>query len=462
MENNLLKILITDDDLITTQKIANFLSEKKYKPFPVINPKEVLKIVKKENIDICILDVVLPEFSGIELLKAIKKSCPDVEVILISGYGTVDTVIEGLRYGAVDFIKKPFSLVDVEFAISRTKRYLDLQKRLEESENKNSLINLTLERSINRQVIGKSPQMKKVLQLAILAGKDNDINVLITGENGTGKEIIAHIIHHSSIRCNYNFATVNSAAIPESLLESEFFGYRKGAFTDAKSDKKGYFEMANKGTMFLDEIADMPLILQGKLLRAIENKEIKPIGGSKTIKVDVRIISASNKDISSLIKENRFRQDLYHRINTFQINIPPLRERPEDIEPLLKHFTEFFASRKNRAVPEIDQNVVKRLKKYSFPGNVRELQNMVERALLVSNNSKLNLSDFPLIVDQNTSVSVINDCFNIEENEKMLILNALKKFHYNQTRAAQVLGISRLSLIRRLEKFKININKTIN
>lgn len=462
MESSFLKILIIDDDLITTQKIANFLSEKKYTPFPVINPKEVLKIVKKEYIDICILDVVLPGISGIELLKAIKTSHPDVEVILISGYGTVDTVIEGLRYGAVDFIKKPFSLVDVEFAISRTKRYLDLQKRLEESENKNSLINLTLERSINRQVIGKSPQMKKVLQLAILAGKDNDINVLITGENGTGKEIIAHIIHHSSVRSNYNFATVNSAAIPESLLESEFFGHRKGAFTDAKSDKKGYFEMANKGTLFLDEIADMPLILQGKLLRAIENKEIKPIGGSKTIKVDVRIISASNKDIGSLIKENRFRRDLYHRINTFQINIPPLRERPEDIEPLLKHFIEFFASRKNRPVPEIDQNVIKRLKKYSFPGNVRELQNMVERALLVSNDSKLNLSDFPLIVEQNASVSIINDCFNIEKNEKMLILNALKKFNYNQTRAAQVLGISRLSLIRRLEKFKININKIID
>jgi DNA-binding NtrC family response regulator len=406
--------------------------------------------------------VVLPEFSGIELLKAIKAKHPDVEVILISGYGTVDTVIEGLRYGAVDFIKKPFSLVDVEFAISRTKRYLDLQKRLEESENKNSLINQTLERSINRKVIGKSPQMKKVLQLAILAGKDNDINVLITGENGTGKEIIAHVIHHSSIRSDCNFATVNSAAIPESLLESEFFGHRKGAFTDAKSDKKGYFEMANKGTLFLDEIADMPLILQGKLLRAIENKEIKPLGGSKTIKVDVRIISASNKDISNLMKQNRFRQDLYHRINTFQINIPPLRERPEDVEPLLKHFTEFFASRKNRPVPEIDQNVIKSLKKYSFPGNVRELQNMVERALLVSNNSILKLSDFPLSVDQYSSDAICNDCYNIEENEKMLILNALKKFNYNQTKAAQVLGISRLSLIRRLEKFNININKTIN
>jgi transcriptional regulator with PAS, ATPase and Fis domain len=288
------------------------------------------------------------------------------------------------------------------------------------------------------------------------------VNVLVTGENGTGKEIISRIIHFGSPRKKQVFAPVNSSAIPETLLESEFFGHVKGAFTDAREEKKGYFELANKGTLFLDEIADMPYTLQAKLLRAIEENRIKRVGSNKEIPVNVRIISATNKNIEELIDEKQFRIDLFHRINTIEINIPPLRERPEDVLPLLNHFVKDIAQRKRKKVPAISMALVSKLQRYHFPGNVRELRNMVERAMILSDSDTLKSEDFPLRgEDASNKLVVTSGTLNIDDHEKQLIESALKQSEFNQTKAATLLGISRDALKRKIKKFNIEIVKGI-
>jgi DNA-binding NtrC family response regulator len=303
--------------------------------------------------------------------------------------------------------------------------------------------------------------------MAIKVAHDKDASVLITGENGTGKEILARIIHYASDRKKQVFVPVNSSAIPDTLIESEFFGHRKGAFTDAKEDKKGYFEMANGGTLFLDEIADMPFSLQAKLLRAMEERKIQRIGGNKEIDVDLRIISATNKNIDQLIGEEKFRLDLYHRINTFIINIPPLRERPDDVEPLLQHFVDDLCRKKKKNTPVFDARLVQQLRAYSFPGNVRELRNLVERALILYDGHKLKPEDFVLSPgaghsEKEKSAAPGLDTLNLDEHEKTLIETALKQTGGNQIKAADLLGISRDALKHRLKKHGIMIHKTVD
>ena len=348
-----INILILDDEKKITDRIAEFLNKKPFEVFCAYTPSHAFDILNANTIDIIIIDVLLPEMNGIEVLAKVKKQFPDIEAIMVSGHGDMDMTINAMQKGAVDFLKKPFSSIDLQLAIERTSRYLRLQKRFNSEQNKNSIITRELETLIEKDFIGSSKVIRDVLNLAVQVGKDSDINALIVGENGTGKEIIARIIHYSSERKDKIFYPINSAAIPETLLESEFFGHRKGAFTDAKESKKGCFELADGGSLFLDEIADMPYSLQTKLLRAIEEKRIKQVGSEKEFSVDVRIISATNKDLEKLIDENKFRIDLYHRINNFVINIPPLRERVEDIEPLLYYFSEMMAKKKNRQLPII-------------------------------------------------------------------------------------------------------------
>ena len=456
-----LKILILDDDPGIIKKLSYYLSNKGFITITVDKPMKALELLDRQRIDICLLDIMLPEMNGLELLKIFKQKWPEIEVILISGHGTMDMVIQALQFGALDFIKKPFHFQDLDFAIARSRRFLNLQNRLHNVENHYSLITKELENSIEKEFIGISSGLRKVLDLAITAGQDNDISVIIKGENGTGKEIIARIIHYTSSRKNHPFFPINSTAIPDTLLESEFFGHRKGAFTDARDDKRGYFEMANGGTLFLDEIADMPVHLQSKLLRVIEEKKIRPLGSDAIFEIDTRILSATNRDIDAMIKENKFRQDFYHRINTLIIHIPPLRERPEDIEPLFRHFVKLFAQRKNRQIPTFDNSILKRLMRYHFPGNVRELKNIVERAFLVSKEGHLKLTDFFFNDWKKTRELAPNDNLNLEYNEKLLIHKALEKANFNQIQAAKYLGISRDSFIRRMRKFKIAIDKTV-
>jgi DNA-binding NtrC family response regulator len=455
-----LSVLVLDDEIRITEKVKQYLLKKDFETYCANEPEQAFQILAENQIDIVISDVLLPQMNGIEVLKKIKKEYPQTEVIMISGHGDVDTVIDAIRLGAVDFIRKPFRFLDVQLAIERTGKYISIQRQLSEKSEQISLISRELETKIEKNFVGTSDSIKHVLNLAMRAAKDKDVNVLITGENGTGKEIIARIIHYASERKKLPFFPVNSAAIPETLLESEFFGHMKGSFTGAFDNKKGCMELANGGTLFLDEIADMPLPLQAKLLRVLEDRKIKRVGGTREIYVDIRIISATNRKINTLVQDNTFRMDLFHRINTIQIDIPPLRERIEDIEPLLRHFVSFLAIEKNQAIPQIDDTVFQKLKVYPFPGNVRELRNMVERALILSDGDILTEKDFLISneeIDKNAPHTL-----NLDENEKNLIKIAMEKANYNQQEASEILGISRDALKRRLKKYKFKISKEMN
>ena len=459
-----LKVLVLDDEVGITEKMERHLTRKNFTVHTANNSRTAFAILEKHPIDIALLDFMIPhDLNGIEILKRIKAGYPATEVIMVSGQEDIDIVIEAQRQGAIDFVRKPFNFHEILFAIERTGKFVQLLNKLQSVEDQKSLISRELESMVERDFIGTSPVIKKVVDMAIRVAHDKDASVLITGENGTGKEIIARIIHYASDRKKSIFVPVNSSAIPDTLIESEFFGHKKGAFTDAKEDKKGFFEMANGGTLFLDEIADMPFSLQAKLLRAMEERKITRLGSSLEIAVDIRIISATNKKIDKLIKEENFRLDLYHRINTFIINIPPLRERPEDIEPLLKHFVADLCSKKKLQIPEIDKGLLGQLTRYAFPGNVRELRNMVERALILSDGEILTQEDFAIKFEdpKEEKEKPRFQSLNLDENEKTLIDAALRETGGNQIKAGDLLGISRDALKHRIKKHGITIQKII-
>ena len=460
--NAQMKVLVIDDEINFTEEIEEFLLNQGYISFTANNVHKGRAILKNQDIDLLILDVRLKGISGLNILKEVKQNYPKLEVIIVSAHGDMDTVINALRDGAIDYLKKPFRHTDIQIAIQRTRKFLDLQRVIKNMEEKTSLISKNLQEKIKRDFIGESQQIKDILELAMTASKYRDTSVLITGESGTGKENIARIIHYESSRKDNIFCAVNSSAITDSLLESEFFGHKKGSFTGAIVDKKGFFEVSNEGTLFLDEIADMPINLQAKILRAIEEKTITRVGETEPIATDFRIIAATNHDIDQLIEEKKFRLDLLHRLNTIHIKIPPLRERTEDIEPLLKHFASEFARKLNKPTPKIEKETISFLKNYSFPGNVRELKNMVERALILCKNEYLSESDFMTNTSNKTDSQQAKINYNLEENELSLIRLALKERNYNQNKTAELLGITRDSLIRRLKKYGIQVSKSEN
>ena len=460
--NSQMKVLVIDDEINFTEEIEEFLQNQGYISFTANNVHKGRAILKNNDIDLLILDVRLKGVSGLDILKEVKLAYPKLEVIIVSAHGDMETVITALRNGAIDYLKKPFRHTDIQIAIQRTRKFLDLHRVIKNMEEKNSLISKNLQEKIKREFIGESHQIKDIFEMAITASKYSNTSVLITGESGTGKENVARIIHYESIRKDNFFCAVNSSAITDSLLESEFFGHKKGSFTGAIADKKGFFEVSDNGTLFLDEIADMPLNLQAKILRAIEEKTITRVGDTEPIATDFRIIAATNHDIDKLIEEKKFRLDLLHRLNTIHIHIPPLRERVEDIDPLLKYFVAEFARRLNKSVPTIEKETINMLKTYSFPGNVRELKNMTERALILCKNETLTPDDFHIKQSNSPEISKENIIFNLEENEENLIRLALKEKKYNQNKTAELLGITRDSLIRRMKKYGIMVSKSDN
>jgi DNA-binding NtrC family response regulator len=461
-----LKVLVVDDEIKITEQLNRRLTRKGFIVFEANDSRNAFRILETQKIDIALLDFMIPhDLNGIEILKRIKSEFSATEVIMVSGQDDIDVVIEAQRQGAIDFVRKPFNLSDIFFAIERTGKYVHLLNRLNTIEDQKSLISRELEGIIHRDFIGVSPQIKRVIQLAMKVAQDRDASVLITGENGTGKEILARIIHYASERQKHVFVPVNSSAIPDTLIESEFFGHKKGAFTDAKEDKKGFFEMASGGTLFLDEIADMPYSLQAKLLRAMEERKVKRIGDNREISVDLRIISATNKNIEKMIEDEKFRLDLYHRINTFILEIPPLRERPEDVEPLLRHFVEDLCNKKKKQMPVIKPELIEQLKRYNFPGNVRELRNMTERALILYDGKSLSQGDFSIKIGEShqkesPTIPAIKS-FNLDENEKSIIEEALRETDGNQIKASDLLGISRDALKHRLKKHGIIIQRVV-
>jgi DNA-binding NtrC family response regulator len=454
-----LNILVLDDERVFRDEIKEFLETDGFSVQLAAKPSAAFDILKQTEIDIIILDLKLPEMDGITFLQKVKEMYEEIEVIMITGHGDMDAVIQAMRYGAVEFFPKPFRLIDMKAAIQRTKRYISLSNRYKEVEQSYALISKELRDSVGYEIMGNSKAIKQVVDLMTKVAKADSTSVLITGESGTGKELVARGIHYLSSRKNAYFHAVNCSAVPDTLFESEFFGHKKGAFTGANEEKIGWFEIANGGTLFLDEIVDMQQPMQSKLLRVLEDKKIRRIGSNNDVSVDVRIIAATNQDLQKLLEENKFRMDLFYRLNSFEIVIPPLRERREDIPILLDYFLNLMSRKLNKKVPTVDSLVIKALTAYNFPGNVRELRNMVERALILCDGSKLTLKFFgglPMIDDEIVLDNKVEEQFDLDEAEKRLIIKALQKADYKKGEAAQLLNITRQSLDRRLEKYGID------
>jgi len=456
-----IEILILDDEKQFTEELHEFFQNSGFETFEANTEREARKILTSHKINLLILDVRLPGVNGLDILKDVKIQFPAMEVIVVSAHGDMDTVIKAMRLGAFDYLRKPFRHIDIQIAIERTQKFLQLQRKIIQMEEKNSLISKAIEEKIDRQFIGVSPQILEVFEHAITTANYPDANVLITGESGTGKENIARIIHYSSVRKDHIFCTVNSSAITESLMESEFFGHKKGSFTGAITDKMGFFEVCNQGTLFLDEIADMPFNLQAMILRATEEKVITRVGDTNQIHTDFRIISATNHDIEKSVEKKKFRLDLFHRLNTLHIHIPALRERPEDIKPLLIHFVDFYSTKFNKPNLRITKEVFKTLANYDFPGNVRELQNMVERAIILSKGNVLGIKDFPIKSQKEPSFEDHTDFVNLKTHEIKMVRKALQSCKYNQKAAADMLGITRDALIRKMKKYDITVNRSL-
>jgi len=454
-----LNVLILDDEKRFTEELAEYLHHLGYQPYEALSVKEGLSLLEEHPVDLLIIDICLPGACGLDIVKDIKTSHASLEFIVVSAYGDMDTVIKAFRAGAIDFLRKPFHHVDIRIAIERTQIFMQFTRENRYLENKYNLISKSLEDLIDYSFIGVSQQIRNVLNMALTAAKYPDTNVLITGESGTGKEIIARIIHYAGKRKDNIFFPVNSSAITDSLADNEFFGHKKGSFTGALKDEKGFFEISDKGTLFLDEIANMSTPLQEKLLRVIEDKKITPVGGTGTVTVNCRIISATNRNVEDLVGRGHFRLDLYHRLNTLCICIPPLRERKSDIEPLLMYFIDKLAVKLNKPVPKVRSTTIQALSNYDYPGNVRELKNMTERAIILSKDNTLAIDDFFI---NPVSKSVENSSLrnlNLKEHEIILIRQALHQCDCNISATAKLLGIQRMALTRKMEKYEISITK---
>lgn len=472
-----LNILIVDDEPRVRDEIEEFLLSKKYRVFKAGLPSEAFTVLKNNEISIMILDIKLPEMSGLDVLSKVKEDFPDMEVIMISGHGDMDTVIQAMRLGATDYFPKPFRLLDIHSAILRTQRFIDLNEKLKSAKNAVDVLSQKLLKNIGSQLIGDGAAMTKMVEMMNRVAQTDNTSVLILGESGTGKELVAHGIHYLSHRSHQSFYSVNCSAIPETLFESEFFGHKKGAFTGAVEDKMGWFEIADNGTLFLDEISDMPLNQQAKLLRVLEERRVSKLGSKQSKHVDVRVIAASNANLELMAEQNKFRLDLFHRLSIFVIDIPSLRNRVEDIPLLFDHYVKHYAQQMGKKITKIDGQVIELLKRHHFPGNVRELRNIVERAVImcegkemltehVTFKGKANLITDKSVVEQPKSIEVLNGVqsegkvgvkvdFDMENNEKLLIEKALQAYDNNKAKAADALNITWQSLNRRMKKYEI-------
>jgi len=370
-------ILIVDDEISMREFLGVLLSKEGYKIADARNGKQALKMIQKNDYDLVLSDIRLGDITGLEVLKEAKKNNSETIVIMISAYSTTEIAVEAMNAGAYDFVPKPFDNNELKQTIQRA---LELKTLDQEKESTTSEL---LDNIHFNRIIGKSPGMMAIYKRIEQIGPTKT-NVLVTGESGTGKELIARAIHENSNREHHPFVVVNCGGIPDTLIESEFFGHVKGSFTGAVSDKKGLFEAANKGTIFLDEIGELSPILQVKLLRAVQETSFKPVGGTKEIDVDVRIISATNKKLEQEVIEGNFREDLFFRLNVIPIKVPPLRDRKGDVELLAKHFTEKYSKKMEKDIAKLSSYAIDFLNKYSFPGNVRELENLIERSVALS------------------------------------------------------------------------------
>ena len=457
------RVLIADDEERIMRNIKTIFDE--MENIEIIKAQDVSSIVDfidRERLHLIITDLRVPKMGRLEFLKYIKSKDTDLPIIVITGDESIETAVEAMKEGAFDYITKPFEEDTLTIAVKKALKMRSLTME-------NRYLRKELESHYNfGNIIGNSP---KTLEVLLLAGdvSRTDSTVFISGESGTGKELVARAIHFNSLRKSGPLITINCAALPENLLESELFGYEKGAFTGAERSKKGRFELANGGTLFLDEISEMNPIIQAKVLRVVEEKELERLGGAETIKVDVRIICASNKNLEEYVKNGQFREDLYYRINVFPINFPPLRERPEDILSLARHFLGHYSVKMGKFSVKMSRNVEKILVSCKWDGNVRELKNCIERAVILCKGDLITEEHLPsVLVKESLSnydngkykiakmmdISLPPEGISLDELEKHLVLQALKKSKNNKTKAAKLLGLSRGTFRYRLEKYE--------
>lgn len=448
-------ILIIDDDSAIRSSLSFMLKRAKYEVQAVAGPKEAIDAVRANQPQLILMDM---NFSlstngeeGLTLLKQVKIFCPDVPVILMTAWGSIPLAVQGMQAGAFDFITKPWNNAAL---MQRIETALELTAKDQPSPN-------ATDKDFNRShIIGRSKALMDVLA-TIQRVAHTGASVLITGESGTGKELIAEAVHLNSTRRQQPFVKVNLGGISQSLFESEMFGHKKGAFTDAVSDRKGRFEMADKGTIFLDEIGELDLSCQVKLLRVLQEQTFEPLGESRPRKVDVRVVCATNANLEEMVREHTFREDLFYRINLITVHLPALRERREDIPLLVRHFTECCC--RNNKLPEtrVSDDALEYLSRLPYPGNIRELKNLVERTVLVCGKDLLTAADFKSQYHPSqTETATISNTqgLTLEELEKQTIIQTLEKYGNNLSQVAHALGISRAALYRRLEKYGINVN----
>jgi two-component system response regulator PilR (NtrC family) len=454
------KILVADDEQSMREFLDIMLKKEGYKVSLASNGEEVVKLVDNDLFDLVLLDIRMPKLDGISALKKIKVIAPETVVIMITAYASADTAIKAMKEGAYDYITKPFKVEEIKLIIKNALEKKNLQKE-----------NILLKQVVRDRyhfgnIIGQSPKMMALYDL-LEKVSPTKTNILIAGESGTGKELVAKAIHYNSVRKEKPFVTLNCGAIPESLIESELFGHMKGAFTDAIATKKGLFEVADEGTIFLDEISELPLLMQVKLLRVLQDKEFKRVGGTEDIRVDVRIISATNKDLEEAVKEKHFREDLFYRLNVIQIKLPPLRDRKEDIPILASHFLKKYSEELNKNILKTSPEALQILLNYEYPGNVRELQNIIERAVALESGQELTvhnlssyLSEQPLLRKGPIDIEIPNEGIDlekmVEDLERTLLLKALDKTKGIKKKAAELLRINFRSMRYRLEKYGLN------
>ena len=447
-------LLVIDDEKNQLDLLTGYLRKKGANVYSASSGNDGIETVKNKSIDIIISDFRMPDKTGIEVLQEVKKINPEIDFVIITAFGTIEDAVKAIRNGAYDYISKPVDLDELDLILSRLIEHKSLK-------SENELLKEQLrERHKISSIISNSPKMEEVLSISSRAA-ESKATVLITGENGTGKEILAKAIHYISPRKDKPFIAVNIPALSENLLESELFGHEKGSFTGADRLKKGRFELADKGTIFLDEIGDISPATQVKLLRVLQEQQVERVGGTELINIDVRIIAATNQNLEKKIKEGSFREDLYYRLNIIPVHIPPLRDRKEDIMPLIEFFVQKFSIENNKQKFDISKEAADFLLKYNYPGNVRELENIIERAVVLARGSTITKTDLPMNVkgfkteEKEVGDNSLTLTEQVEKLEKRLIYDALMESGGNQTKAGKLLGITERNLRYKINKYGI-------
>ncbi len=448
------RILVVDDDESLRRVTQVQLEQAGFKTLTASDGAEALNILQKSPVDLVITDLKMPGISGLELLKRIRTEYPDISVVMLTAFGTIDTAVEAMKAGAYDYITKPVHADELELVVRRSLEHLQLLVD-------NRLLRSSLDAKYGfENIIGQSKSLLYVLDMASRAAQ-TDATVLIHGETGTGKELLAKAVHFNSRRREKPFVTINCGAIPKDLLESELFGHVKGSFTGAVAHRKGKVESADGGTLFLDEIGEMPLELQVKLLRLIQQGEIEKVGAPSASMVDVRIIAATHRNLEAMIEDGAFREDLYYRLSVIPLELPPLRERADDVPQLVQHFFSKLKQKHGREGLTLPISLMPYFSNYRWPGNIRELENVIERLVVLTPGNEITISDLPAFLRRehpsidNLNIELPSQGISLEAIEKELILKALEKFNWNQTHAAKYLDISRKTLIYRMEKHGI-------